>query len=411
MRKVVQQVINLFEKNQPMYLKFPTEPYLFSKDDARKIYSIVLKGALHQSTGDEVNALEKEFAKYHGLRSSYATNSGTSALELALRVISIKPGDEVILPAYTLISTAHAVLDNGGIPIFADIDDTFTIDPDGIENLITERTRAILVVHIFGNVANMGKIMKIARKHNLFVIEDCCQATGASYGNQKVGTIGDVGCYSFSAKKAIFTGEGGMLVAANKLINDRLNHIKYEVENLHLSPERDIQTIGHLHRMTEMQAALARSILHQLDELNQRRRQNYMYFNSLTDRSLPLTLYKILPSARPSFSRLVFMIDFRKLKISRDRFIQKMQLQGVPLKTFYPRPLYSFSIFKNKRDRLLDSTFPFSYNNRVNYRDLHLPFVEHFCQNQAGMSFSPYLTEEHIKYLCQKLKQNMLLRS
>ncbi len=390
---------------------FPTESYYFSKKDAQKIYSIVLKGALHQSNGNEVNNLEKEFASYHGLRNSYATNSGTSALELALRVLSIKPGDEIILPSYTLISTPHAVLENGGIPIFTDIDDTFTIASSTIEKFITKRTRAIVVVHMFGNVADMDSILSIAKKHKLFVIEDCCQAIGAEYRNKKVGTIGDIGCYSFSAKKAIFAGEGGMLIASNKLLNDKINYIKHEVENLHLAPDGDIQTIGHMHRMTEMQASLARSILYQLDTLNQKRRQNYMYFNNFIDRSLPLIGYKILPNANPSFSRLVFMIDFQKLKISRDWFIEKMQSQGIPMKTFYPHPLYSFSLFKYKRDRLLGSAFPFSYNRKVNYQDLHLPFVELFCKNQVGMSFSPYLTEKHIQYLCQKLKHTLLMHS
>lgn len=390
------------ESRGPDSLTFSTETYRFTKQDAQKIYDMVLAGSIHESAGKEVALLENEFAGFHQVSHAYATSSGTAALELALRAISLGPGDEVIVPAYTLVATANAVLQCGGVPVFADIDDTFTISPESIRSVISKRTKAIIAVHMFGNIADMSKITEIAKQRNLYVIEDCCQAVGAKYYNKRVGTLGDIGCFSFSAGKAIFTGEGGMILAANKKIDERLYHVKHELEYLH-AKKKDMQSYVSMYRMTEMQASLARSILSQLDDLNDHRRNNY----NLLISTIGLNPYRIVPGATPSFSRVVWMVKSKNSTITRDTFITRMNLYGIPMKTYYPYPLYSFSVFRKKFDKVLDSSAPFSFNTSVCYTHKKLPFVEKFCKYQVGLSFSPYWTKKHIKYISKHFNSTL----
>lgn len=386
---------------------FPTRPYIFTQEDADKVSRVVLSGNLHHTAGTEVASLEKEFALYHDVKYALATNAGTSALELGLKAIGLKPGDEVIVPAFTFVATAQAVLSRGCIPIFADIDDTFTISPESLERVITERTKAVIPVHIFGNVANIERITQIAKKHKLFVVEDACQAVGAQIKDRKVGSWGDVGCFSFNEKKAISTGQGGMLITSKKKYYD-IAFITRDTGQAREEIGSDVVTIGNTFAMTEMQAALARSILEKLDDLNAKRRSNYELFVELMETgALPLHWYRTLPSSAPSFSRLVFMIDFKKLDISRKEFIGKMHAAGLPMKTFYPAPLYAYSLFRKKKDMLLKSNFPFSFSPHLKYPK-KLPYVELFCQQQIGLEFSPYITREHITRLCNVLRRELL---
>lgn len=386
----------------------PTMPYQFSKKDAKLVYEVVLSQKLHHKMGKEVESLEDEFASYNHTKYALATNSGTSALEMALKAIEIKPGDEVIVPAYTFVATAQAVLSRGGIPVFADIDDTFTIDPDSLPKCLSPRTKAIIAVHMFGNVADMDRVMNIAKAKHLFVIEDACQAAGALYKNRHVGSIGDIGCFSFDIKKAIFTGQGGMFITSNKKYFEIALRTR-ETGQLHDEAGSDVITTGNTYALTEMQAVLARSILKQLDFLNSKRTKNYELFSELIDANyLPLRWYRILPNAKPSFPRLVFMIDFQKLGITRKTFLDNIREKGVPLKTFYPVPLYRYSLFRNRKDALTQNAFPFSLNKYVKYRGLSLPFVELFCKQQVGMEFSPYLSYDNVRHLTTTLREQIL---
>lgn len=387
------------------FADFPTTPYRFSRQEALYIYHIVLSGKLHHRVGNEVSMLEKEFASYHNAKYALATNAGTAALEMAVKAVGVRPGDEVIVPAYTFIATAQAVLSRGGIPVFADIDDTFTIFPISVQEKITSRTKAIIPVHMFGNVADMDAITMIARKYHLAVIEDCCQAIGATYKGKKVGTLSDVGCFSFNEKKAVTTGQGGMLITNNKKYYDVANHTR-ETGQLDDSLASDVVTTGNTYVLTEMQGALARMALEKLDILNEKRRANFELFTHTIDTtSLPVRWYRILPHAHPSFSRLAMLIDFEHLGLKRKEFLKAMHALGIPMKTFYPVPLYSYSLFQNRKDSLLNTTYPFALNNKIVYRNMRLPYVEEFCRQQVGIEFSPYITRRHISYFCQTISE------
>lgn len=222
---------------QQKTVSFPTETYRFTAENADTVYTIVRNGAVHHSMGQEIDLLEREFAAYHNVPYALATTTGTAALGLALQAIGLSPGDEVIVPSYTNVAVAQVVLEHGGIPIFVDIDKTFCMSAESVAAHISRNTKAILPVHMFGNMPNMKRIMATARKHHLYVIEDCCQATGAEYNGKKAGTIGHIGCFSFSAKNHITTGEGGMIITKDRGLRKKISRFRHQTRHLYQKNE------------------------------------------------------------------------------------------------------------------------------------------------------------------------------
>ena len=210
--------------------------------------------------GSEVRSFENKWANDYGFKHAISVNSWTTGLQVAVGAIGIEPGDEVICSPYTMSASATSVLFYGGIPVFADIDrDRYTLDPKSVEEKITPRTKAILVVHLFGYPADMDAIMAIAKRHNLRVIEDAAQAPGVLYKNRPVGAIGDIGGFSLNFHKHIHTGEGGLLVTQNDDLALRSQLIRNHGENAtEAYGVSDISnTIGSNYRFTEIQAAIA----------------------------------------------------------------------------------------------------------------------------------------------------------
>lgn len=197
--------------------------YWYGKEEMEAVNEVMQAGYLFRYGSEsnpkflhKVSTLEKEFANYCGADYALATSSGTSSLLVSLIAMGLKPGDEVIVPAYTFVATYSAVIFAGCVPVLAEIDESLSLDPDDIEHRITSRTRAIIPVHMLGNPCNMDRIMEVARKHNLLVLEDSCQAAGASYKGRKVGTIGDMGAFSLNIFKTINSGDGGLVVTNNE---------------------------------------------------------------------------------------------------------------------------------------------------------------------------------------------------
>ena len=229
--------------------------------------------------GANVKAFEEEMAAYLGCKHAVGVGSGTDALHLALRALDIGPGDEVITTPFTFIATSEAICLVGATPVFVDIEPcTFNIDPSLIESAITPRTRAILPVHLYGQSCDMNPIMEIAERHSLRVVEDCAQSLGATYSGRKVGTFGDVGCLSFFPSKNLGCfGDGGMVVTGDGSLYERVEYlrrhggrVKYHHEELGLNS-----------RLDELQAAILRVKLPQLDDWNDLRRQHAYHYNAL----------------------------------------------------------------------------------------------------------------------------------
>lgn len=383
--------------------EFPTKQYRFSENVANEVKKIVLAGRTHYDSGEHVKKFEKEFSQYIGTKHALATTSGTSSLQLAIHALGIGPGDEVIIPSYTFIAVAQAVLVQGAIPVFVDLDETYNISLRGIKKAITKKTRAIIVVHMFGNVAQVKEICKLAKKEGLKVIEDCAQAVGIEYNGKKGGSIGDIGCFSFNIKKTIPIGEGGMLVTSNNLYAKRAAEARGT--GLDKTKEEVVCCPGYTAFMTEMQAVLGRAALKDIDKTNRKRRQNAkILLKGLLQLHPFIELPTILRNTRPTFSRIAFRINESKFLIKRDDFLEAVKKEGIPFKKFYPRPLYTYKLFRGKRG-FGSTKFPFYLNRKIDYRKMKCHFAERFCREQIAIEFSPYLKREDVNDIIRALQK------
>ena len=244
-------------------------------EDHAAVAGVLERGVLGGVGAPEMTALEREWASFVGTRHALLLNSGTAAIHAALHAVGVQPGDEVITTAYTFAGTFQPILHQGAIPVFVDIDpETFDLDVRQIESRITERTRAIIPVHIQGLPADMDEVLDIARRHDLKVVEDACQAHGATYKGRQVGSIGDVGAFSLNSSKILCGGEGGLLVTDSDEILHRASRLRTFGEDI---PELaklkgwefrpyTVHSIGWNYRHQEMPAALARAQLKRLPE-------------------------------------------------------------------------------------------------------------------------------------------------
>lgn len=250
--------------------------YLFGKEEIEAVMEVMNGGYLFRYGSDndpkflhKVATLEREFAQYSGANHALATSSGTSSLLVSLIALGLKPGDEVIVPAYTFVATYSACIFAGLVPVLAEIDESLSLDPNDIEKRITPRTKAIIPVHMLGNPCNMDEIMKIAKKHNLLVLEDACQATGASYKGKKVGTIGNIGAFSLNVFKTINSGDGGLVVTNDQSLYERA----FGVHDQGHKPSRlgvevgSRSVLGLNFRINEITAAVALAQLNKLDRI------------------------------------------------------------------------------------------------------------------------------------------------
>ncbi len=296
--------------------------------------------------GPEVEMFEKEFAEYIGVKYSAAVSNGTVALMLALKALGIGHGDEVLVPDYTFIATATAPLMVGAIPKFIDVDaNTFNIDIEDLKNKISDRTKAIIVVHLFGHPANIKAIKEVIGNRNIMLIEDAAQAHGAEAWGQKVGSFGDAAIFSFYATKNITTGEGGMVVSDRREIIERVKLLRNHGQ---ISKYVHVE-LGGNYRMTSLQAAIGRSQLRKLDKLNEIRRKNAQLLSVLiTNINAKYNNIIELP-VEELWAKHVYHLYAIKLKDRslRDYVYECMNNNGVEVAINYPLPLHSQPLFKS----------------------------------------------------------------
>jgi dTDP-4-amino-4,6-dideoxygalactose transaminase len=250
--------------------------YWFGNEELEAAIEVMKSGYLFRYGSEDdpkflhkVSNLEKEFARYCGTEFALATTSGTSSLLVSLLALGLKPGDEIIVPAYTFVASYTSAIFAGLVPVLAEIDESLTLDPDDIEHRITPRTKAIMPVHMLGNTCDMDRIMAIAKKHNLLVLEDSCQAAGASYKGKKAGSIAKIGAFSLNIFKTINTGDGGLVVTNNK----DLYETAFGIHDQGHKPSRLGVEIGKRNvlglnfRMNEITAAIALAQLKKIDRI------------------------------------------------------------------------------------------------------------------------------------------------
>ena len=279
--------------------------------------------------GPEVEAFEREFAAYHGVSHAVGVANGTDAIELALRAGGIGAGDEVITVSHTALATVAAIEATGAVPVLADIEpETFTLCPDAARAAITRRTRAIVAVHLYGGAADMDSLLALAQAHDLLLIEDCAQAHGAQYQERKVGTIGQLGAFSFYPTKNMGAyGDGGAVITNDDALADKLRKLR----NYGQSSRYRHQSRGTNSRLDELQAAVLRVKLAYLDELNGRRRGiAALYEANLTGVRKP--------SARPGCQHVYHLYVIRDAQ--RDQLMRELAERGIGTLIHYPVPVH-----------------------------------------------------------------------
>ena len=342
----------------------------------------VLDSGVWGTGGEWTQRATQMMCEYHGARYGVALSSGTTALDVALRSVGVKPGSEVIVPPYTFIATASSVISVGAIPIFVDIDpDSFNLDPTKIEDAITEHTSAIIAVHIGGSPAAMDEIMAIARAHGLKVVEDCAQAHGAVYKGRKVGAIGDAGAFSFQSSKNVTAGEGGMVLTNDADVFSR----SWSIHNCGRVPEGewyDHRVMGWNHRLTQFQGALICRCMELLPEQFERRARNGDHLRARLEEIEGIELQRLThPSNVSAFHLYIFKYDAQAFDgLSRDRFLAALSAEGIGAARGY-NPLYREGVFAGNVH--LDE-FPFAaryYDGHVDYARVSCPACEHICDS------------------------------
>jgi|SRR5215510_5479784 len=365
--------------NRPSGIRNVTVPFVDLKAQYQSIKQEIddaIARVLQNSSfilGPEVESFEQNFAEYVGARFCIAVNSGTAALHLVLLAVGVGQGDEVIVPSNSFFATAECVSVVGGIPVFVDVDETsYTIDVFQIESRISERTRAIIPVHLYGQPADLDPLFEIARRHRLFVIEDAAQAHGAEYKARRVGPLGDVGCFSFYPSKNLGAyGEGGAVVTNDedfatrvRLLRDHGSDRKYYHK-----------VIGYNFRMEGMQGAVLDVKLRYLDEWNALRRQHAATYNEVL-RDGNLVLPSEVPYAHHVYHAYVIQSS------ARDELHRRLTASGIQTGIHYPVPIHLQPAYSS-----------------LGYQKGDLPVTEGLCERVLSLPMFPELTRAQIEMI------------
>jgi len=327
----------------------------------------------HFILGQNVSQLEEEIASYHGGSHAVGVANGTDALLLALRGCGIGEGDEVITTPFTFIATAEVIALLNAVPVFVDIvPETFNIDPAKIEEKITDKTKVIIPVHLFGHPVDMDPIVALSKKYSLKIIEDCAQAFGAEYKGKKVGTFGDCGCFSFFPSKNLACyGDGGMVISTDEDISRSIRMLRNHGSNIKYYHE----ILGYNSRLDEIQAAIVRVKLSRIDELNNLRRKNADIYRANIKRD-----DVILPIENPNSRHVYHQFTIRSE--NRNSIAKHLQDNDIPSAIYYPVPLHKQAVFAH-----------------LNAPD-DLRMSEKCAEEVLSLPMFPELTEREIHQIC-----------
>lgn len=358
-----------------------SEQYLSLKNDIlSKIDEVCRKSAF--CLGEYVEEFEENFADYCGVKYCLGVNSGTSALHLALLALGVGEGDEVIIPAQTFVATAWGITYCRAKPVFVDIEPkTHTMDVSNIESAITPKTKVIIPVHLYGQPANMDEILKIARKYNIFVIEDAAQAHGALYKGKKAGSFGDISCFSFYPSKGLGAfGEGGAVVTNNQEIAEKIGILRNHGQTKRYYHD----VVGFNYRMEGIQGAVLNIKLKYLDEWNEKRRKSASLYNKLLKGTELVLPYE------DEYSKSIYHL-YVVLSSKRDQIAQHLQQNGVATGLHYPVPVHLQKAYSN-----------------LSYRESDFPFAERNARECLSLPIFPEMTEGQVEYVVSKIKSEII---
>lgn len=321
----------------------------YGEEERRELEAALEQGTLFYSQGKKTRQLEEEFATRNGAKFGVACSSGTAALHAATIAAGISPSDEVIVTPITDMGSIVPILYQGAIPVFADLDPhSYELDAKAVENAITPRTKAIIAVHLWGNTPDMDALLKICKRHNLILIEDCAQAFGSRYKNRPVGTMGALGCFSFNEFKHISCGDGGIVLTSDPQLAERARLATDKCYNR--SPDAVIKQpkfLANNYRITELQSAVAVAQLRKLDSIVARR-QTWCSALSESLQSIPgLHLPQPTPGCEPSWWFYMMRVEKERLGADTDEFAAALKAEGLPVSAHYiGKPIYGYPVFQ-----------------------------------------------------------------
>ena len=363
---------------------YTAKPYIDEKI-CNDVVSVLKSGMIAQ--GPKVRELEEKFSKKCGTKYCAAVNSGTAALHSALFAAGVKAGNEVITTPFTFIATANSILMVGAKPVFVDIDEkTFNLNPDEIEKKITDKTKAIIPVHLYGLMADMEKINDIAKKYNLKVIEDAAQAHSAEINKKKAGSMGDIGAFSLYATKNMMSAEGGLVTSNNQDYIEKIKSFRHHGQ----SPDERYNYIdfGYNYRMTDIHAAIGLNQLEKLEEFNAIRNRNAKLYDEYLNEFEGVTTPYIPQGYRHVYHQYTIKIDYKVFGYSRAELINKLNSNDIFPAIFYPQPLHLIPTFKN---------------DGYNYGDF--PIAEEISEKVMSLPVHPAIKESDIEKVYKVIKE------
>ena len=388
-----------------MYI--PDDPFLgtyyIGEEEEKAVIEVIKSKSLFRYQGPNLlyksDELEKILSDLLGVKYVLLCNSGASALKLCCVANGIGPGDEVIMSPFTFIASANSVLSAGAIPVFSDIDESMNIDPSKIEEKITDRTKSIMTIHMQGFPCEMERIIELAEKYNLTIIEDVAQAFGTKINDKYLGTFGDCSAFSFQAGKTITCGEGGFF-ATNDY--DKFKIAKMYHDNGGFREGCDYPNwinngsiYGENYKITEIQSAIVIEQLKKLDMIVENQKNNFEY---ITNRLIPnkYNFRKLIPGAKPIYTSISFVFNSKE---ECSKFISTMNKKSIPFRLYCNNLIYDYDTFKNKKSWHI-TNFPY---NLGNYNDCICETSQNLFKKVAWLNLSASLTCENLDYIINEL--------
>ncbi len=356
-----------------------SEQYALIKDEVDKNLKALFERGDY-ILGKDAKTFEEDFARYCEVSCGIGVNSGTDALYLALAAMDITEGDEVILPSFTFIATALCVSYTGARPVFIDVEDTtYNLDPDKLEDVITERTKAIIPVHIYGQSANMDEILSVAKKFDIRVAEDACQAHGARYKGRRVGSLGDIGCFSFYPTKSLGAfGDAGMIVTDDEVLAEKARMLR----DYGRKDRYNHKVKGYNSRLDTAQAVILNAKLKYLDEWNKRRADNAAHYCSLLNETPEIRTPVVGDDRTHVYQTFAVRIP------NRDRAVEKLRSEGIGALIHYPIPLHLQEAYQDMGHKAGD-----------------FPVSERLAREVLSLPMYPHMEKTQIESVCSALKK------
>ena len=360
---------------KPTCLKISINAPCLDSDEINAASSVIKDGQLTSASyagGRHVKAFERAAASYIGTRYAIAVSSGTAALQAALHALDIGRGDDVLIPSFTFVATANAVASTGARPVFVDIlGDSYTMDADDLEKKITKKTKAVIPVHLYGNVAQVDRISKLAAANNFHVIEDSAQSLGSTFRGRHTGTFSDMGCFSMYPSKVITSSEGGFVVTDNRNLRDRIMMFR----NHGMASDSTPQSLGLNLRLPEINAAIARIQLRKLPRFLKARRCNAAYLTELLS-SLDIDTPKQQRHAQANWYLYTIAIT------NRDKILKKLNKRGIGAASYYSIPVHRIPFYRKR---------------------IRLPVTDWAAAHVLSLPIHPQVSKKDIEYIAKSL--------